>query len=268
MQNEPDGAGCWDFKRDCTGDGCLFRELGLESGTYWDETKIGAQCGTDWYDSSKDVHGNFWGGQAPALLGFDDDIKRACNSDCDGAKYNILRLFSNQLKYNTCRNFEWQVCAAQGKLRSQAGNTIKFAVAPKDMDLHGDPPFGCCNGWTDTACSLETGFANDDIYYLEVCLFSMICANRKELFEVDALDDFACSFDAAGFDRLRDLLVAGPRAKPGSLGGSCDIELFKHSGPCPNHLWTQCGGKLFVGTRCCEEGACQGDQWYMQCRPT
>ena len=227
-QNEPGGLGCWEFKRDCNHGRCQFQDLGQHPDTYWAETRAGAQCHTDWYEGSKWAHG--WFPQpAPALLGFDDGIHRTCGKGkcskagkgcaCDKSSYNILQLFGN-LRYNTCRNLEWQVCAAQGKLHGQYGKKIRFANAPRDMDLNNEPPFGCCHGWTDTGCQLDTNFANDDIYYLEVCLFSMICANRDVLFEIRALEDFQCSFDDEGFDLLKRLLLEGPQ--PGDLGGKCD----------------------------------------------
>ena len=101
-------------------------------------------------------------------MGFDGDIHRVCNNNCDGAGYSILQLFSQDVRYNTCRNFEWQVCAAQGKLNEQDGKKVKFTTAPKDLDFKGFPSFACCNGWSDRPCDLRTGFANDDIFYLEV----------------------------------------------------------------------------------------------------
>jgi len=256
--------GCWDFIRDCQGDGCTFEEKGRSADTFWSEMRAGTHCGEDWYEGSGDAHG-WLAWPSPALLGFDDGIHAVCNNNCDGAGFSILELFSWRVPYNTCRNFEWQVCAAKGLLPNQDNGTINFATAPKDLDLHAYPSFGCCHGWTDTSCDLDTGFANDDIYYLEVCLFSQVCSNRDELFAINALDDFRCVFDDAGFNRLMGLLREGPA--DGKLGGVCDADL----GPgveCMNEVYQQCGGNNFKGQRCCRPGSsCEGDQWYKQCRP-
>ena len=46
---------------------------------------------------------------------------------------------------------------------------------------------------------------------------------RDTLFTIDAMDDFRCEFDKAGYDELTRLLSAGPL--PGKLGGSCDADL-------------------------------------------
>ena len=147
-QNRQGGEACWDFARNCNpdwGQECRFSQLHMSDQTYWEETKHGTHCGQDWYAGSQGQHGQFWG-RASALLGFDDDIHRVCNNNCDQAQYNILQLFDPVVKYSSCRNFEWQVCAAQGKLRGQDGDNILFATAPKHMNLNTYPPFGCCHG--------------------------------------------------------------------------------------------------------------------------
>jgi len=258
-QNRAGGEACWDRVRDNRDQ----RQLNL---TYFLQTYEGTHCtSTNWYEGSPWAHGHFRKHEAPALLGFDGHIHRYCRNRCDKANVNILNLFSDRIEYNTCRNFEWQVCAAKGLLPNQDNGTINFATAPKDLDLHAYPPFGCCHGWTDRSCDLDTGFANDDIYYLEVCLFSQVCSNRDELFAINALDDFRCVFDDAGFNRLMGLLREGPA--DGKLGGVCDADL----GPgveCMNEVYQQCGGNNFKGQRCCRPGSsCEGDQWYKQCRP-
>jgi hypothetical protein len=71
--------------------------------------------------------------------------------------------------------------------------------------------FGKCQGYTDAACQMpNVGFANGDIYYLEACLFSQICSNRKQLFELDKGDDFQCDLDPDAYAELREWLLAGP----------------------------------------------------------
>ncbi|KAL1524157.1 hypothetical protein AB1Y20_019066 [Prymnesium parvum] len=259
MQHSAERPACWEIARDCQGSNCH-----LDNTTYWEEARSGTHCGDNWYSGSMDAHGNFRT-PAAALLGFDGDIHRVCPGNCDYAGFNILQLFDPVIKYNTCRNFEWQICAAKGKLRYQKENLITFALAPKELNLHGNPPFGCCSGWTDRMCSISTGFANDDIYYLEVCLYSQICSNRESLFTIDSLKEWRCDFDDEGFDRLVQLLRGGP--SEGELGGVCDVGAVGDAA-CPNGLYQQCGGQFWNGLTCCKTGAqCVGDMWYKQCRP-
>ena len=126
-------------------------------------------------------------------------------------RYNILQLFG-RVPYNTCRNFEWQMCAAKGFLGSQASKRMVFAHAPKDVWMDGWPPFDQCHGFTDTGgCNRWTQFANDDIYPLEVCLFSQVCKNDDELFSIEAGQPFVCEIDVPGFRYLQAMLMDGPR---------------------------------------------------------
>ena len=81
-QNQPGKRACWDYSRNCNpgwGQNCdQFSE------TYWEETKRGTHCVQDWYAGGQYVHGNFgWRQRASALLGFDADIERVCNGNCD-----------------------------------------------------------------------------------------------------------------------------------------------------------------------------------------
>ena len=82
--------------------------------------------------------------------------------------------------------------------------------APKTVSLDGIPPFGHCSGYTNAPCNDWEGFANDDIFYLEVCLFSQICENSDKLFEVDVGERFVCDFSPDGFEDLKSMLVEGP----------------------------------------------------------
>ena len=46
------------------------------------------------------------------------------------------------------------------------------------------------------------GYANDDIFYLEVCLFNHLCMNGDALFSLKAGEPFQCDFS---WDRLQEL---------------------------------------------------------------
>ena len=101
----------------------------------------------------------------------------------------------------------WFLCFA-GLLPFQRSRKIRFARAPKRLDMGGDHPLARCSGWTNVygGCNLETSYADDDIFYLEVCLFNQICSNRGDLFSVEAGDDFFCDFSEDGFNELQQIL--------------------------------------------------------------
>jgi len=204
-QNHLGDKACWDKKRDA-------KWVGQSAATYFNDIALGLHCQTDWYAGSGEAHGYFSAGrEAPALLGFDNDIHGFCQGSCDQASVNILNLFSGPVDYNTCRNFEWQLCAAHGKLKQQASGMIVFARAPKTVSFSGFPQFGVCSGYTNKACDDWSGFANDDIYYLEVCLFAQVCENADEMFRVEQGNPFYCDFSATGLEELRGWLLGGGR---------------------------------------------------------
>ena len=94
----------------------------------------------------------------------------------------------------------------------QSSRKIVFARAPKSVRLDGTPSFGVCSGYTDKECDSQRdiGFANDDIYYLEVCLYSQVCTNGHALFSVEPGGAFVCDFSESGFRRIQQMLVEGP----------------------------------------------------------
>lgn len=202
-RNRPGGKACWDVQRD---DSNMFQSANL----FFDEAWAGTHCSTDWYAGAQRAHGFFDEGRgAPALLGFDPDILDYCGGNCDRANANILSLFGGRVQYNSCRNLEWQLCAAKGMLRGQWGRIIRFARTPSSVWLDGYPTFGVCSGWTDKRCTKTEGFANDDIFFLEVCLYSHLCDNRAELFKIGRAEDFVCELSAPRFADLKTLLLAG-----------------------------------------------------------
>eukprot|EP00966_Prymnesium_polylepis_P331039 7386611-Prymnesium_polylepis.1 len=121
-------------------------------------------------------------------------VPRCCHHahTCRRGNLNILNLLAQRVPYNLCRNLEWQVCAARGMLPGQAGRTVRFSFPPGALDPAGERPLGQCRGWHPERVP-ETGrfgFANDDIFYLEVCLFNQLCENRADLFRVGMGKDF------------------------------------------------------------------------------
>jgi len=127
---------------------------------YFRDVKSGKHCQSNWYEGNfgelgfQDALPRFTA-PAPALLGFDESIDWFCANErahffdthnydnshaggCVNANHNILSLFGNRVVYNMCRNLEWQVCAAQGKLPGQKGFGIRFAYEPSDLNVNGE----------------------------------------------------------------------------------------------------------------------------------
>lgn len=169
---------------------------------------------------------------APALglLGFDDSFLQHCGPEtanrlgaptaCALANFNVLSV--EERRYNLCRNLEWQACAARGLLPGQGGSGIVFSVAPGSLLLpkhdrispslppaSQSPPlrrtFGVCGGPLPNTCRACT-YANDDIFFLEVCLLDQICLNGPDIFRVRAGERFECIFSPGGFRTLMNLL--------------------------------------------------------------
>ena len=108
-------------------------------------------------------------------------------------------------RIHRCRNTEGTLCATLVKLHNQGSGQILFAIAPKDMDidlLHRKKHPPNVQGWT--CCG---AFAENDIYYLEVCTLSEMCANSDELFSLEVGDPFHCQFDAEKYAALQKTLT-------------------------------------------------------------
>mmetsp|Transcript_9556 Transcript_9556/g.24481 ORF Transcript_9556/g.24481 Transcript_9556/m.24481 type:complete len:188 (+) Transcript_9556:1-564(+) len=96
-----------------------------------------------------------------------------------------------------------------GKLPGQRSKVIKFATEPGGLRLvDGAHPFGRCHGFRPKGC--QNGYGSDDIYPLEICLFSQLCENGEELFELEVGDPFKCKFSAARLTELKDVLLEPP----------------------------------------------------------
>jgi len=182
----------------------------------------GSWCGRNWYAGSPGGVGEFNGGPdkewvwphfrapAAALLGFDESIDFFCSQRggggghadrCVEVNHNILSLHDGT--YNTCRNLEWQVCAARGYLPGQMSRDIRFAFRPGELV----PEYiGACTGYHPAGCG-EQGYASYDIFYLEVCMYSTMCSNREELFQLQVGDTWRCELDEDGFTQLTDWVL-------------------------------------------------------------
>lgn len=95
-------------------------------------------------------------------------------------------------------------------MRGQRHRSILFATAPKDLNMSGSRAhaLGKCTGWHPAIAPKRGvfGYTNDDIFYLEVCIFSKICTNGHEIFTLDAGSKFTCEFSADGFSMLEHLI--------------------------------------------------------------
>ena len=192
---------------------------------FFDKAELGTNCGRNWYEGSGGQLGDgnlgpskawIWPHftrSAPALLGFDESIDGFCRGNGNHAdksvlsNKNILSLFW-PARYNTCANYEWQVCAAMGLLPGQGSRTIMFAYEPRDLNTETGPhPLGACNSWAPAGCESGVGYSSSDIFFLEVCIFNTICSNNARLFELDVGDPFECELNPDGFARLRSWLL-------------------------------------------------------------
>ena len=167
---------------------------------YFDDAWWGKACeGRNWYTGTEGELGDaerlgpadetvrpHFTKLAPALLGFDETIDQYCaahggrrgqghSEACVHANVNILSLYGKLVPYNTCRNVEWQLCAAKGTLPGQAGGwaegadgriregaNIRFAYAPRKLDpVGGAKPLGNCGGYMPAGCGTR-GYASSD----------------------------------------------------------------------------------------------------------
>ena len=200
----------------------------VSAAAFFADARSGTTCGRNWYEGNPGPLGRRDGGptydwvwphftdrRAPALLGFDENIDGWCHTHggndhaagCIREGYNILSLYW-PAQYNICRNFEWQLCAAQGLLPGQGGTSMRFAFAPNNLEVRtGFKPLGSCTGYHPRGCGNQ-GYASSDIFYLEVCIFSTICSNGHELFDLEENQDWTCVMDDHGYARLQGWLMA------------------------------------------------------------
>ena len=107
-----------------------------------------------------------------------------------------------------------QVCAARGQLPGQREPSLVFGTAPGTLDPRGGR-LGTCSGWLpDYIHGRPYGYANDDIFFLESCLYSQVCRNGDELFALGAGEHWRCQFSKSGFRELQRVLLDEPARLP------------------------------------------------------
>ena len=190
-------------------------------------------CRTNWYAGTEHLFGGgppgFSGaaatsGIAPPLFGFDNEMDQFCQNQggksdsdnyiqrCVSAGYNQLSLLRTLEPYNLCRNVEYQVCAARGLIQSTDG-TLVFASRPGLLDPR---PFslrglGWCGGpmpesYRNESCAKQH-WGNDDIFFLEACVFHLVCRNADELPSLQVGQPWRCDFSENRLHGLRILLT-------------------------------------------------------------
>ena len=87
---------------------------------------------------------------------------------------------------------------------------MHFADAPKLLDTHND--FWEGGEWV-------TRYSVGDVYYLEVCMLSQLCANANELFSVKVGEYFECELEQGRFAELKAILTT-PFTPDAGAGGS------------------------------------------------
>ena len=75
---------------------------------------------------------------------------------------------------------------------------------------------GVCSGWKPEQRPRQGywGYATDDIFYLESCLFNQICTNGHEVWHVEKGDNFYCQFSEARVRELQQLLLTPAEGDP------------------------------------------------------
>ena len=201
------------------------RFIGSDNGNFFEELNAGAHCLDNWYAGSHNVTGRLMQAGGDALIGFDNSIDRACiqglplsqhagfsergrASSCMMANFSILSLHNERvMPYNGCRNIEWLVCAAMGRLHRQ--QHIRLAVNVLALTpLLGVHRIGGIGGYTGPKVRMHTTYSTDDAFYLELCLLGHICTNGHLLFSPQTAKTFRfqCNFSAAKLAELEPLI--------------------------------------------------------------
>jgi hypothetical protein len=121
---------------------------------------------------------------------------------CITAGYNVLSLFGHQPDYNLCRNLEWLVCAAKGKLYRQPGGQILFSPLPALANL-ADRINGLTANWRARVYQPEV------VYAVEVCSLLILCDNGHLVFGLRPLEPFVCQWREGALGWLVEHIEAG-----------------------------------------------------------
>mmetsp|Transcript_53603 Transcript_53603/g.96319 ORF Transcript_53603/g.96319 Transcript_53603/m.96319 type:complete len:338 (+) Transcript_53603:43-1056(+) len=184
---------------------------------FFDDVLAGVSCDRNWNSGVRGgwTDRNVYPSPAPALLGEDAHIHRACCSRAgkEGAKcddkdianicvegsYNVLMVVNVTNPWNLCLNLVWQLCAVLGKLPGQNSRTMHFAPAPKNYPA---------KWWVDgVSWNGGQNFANGAVSVAEVCILSEICSNRDQLFSIEEMEPFTCDLDVQRYRKFAAALM-------------------------------------------------------------
>ena len=92
------------------------------------------------------------------------------------------------------------------------GVRLRLRVRPRPTELSAAPFCG-------PLCSLVlirlrgVSHRTDDIYFLEICLYSYLCDNGDDLFDLEVAAGFQCKLSLERLQKLRNLLTEGPSSE-------------------------------------------------------
>lgn len=210
----PEGESCWQEWDDPTGT------------RYWQAVADATNCDLNWFEGAlrdldfPDDRPEFTHEEAPALLGFDEDIFTYCSAKvrvpptffsqkdlaerCVEGDENILRIIRSAWPWTMCQNLAWEVCALRGLLPGQGGRRVHFATAPKELDpLMWEHPTDWPCG--DTGCG-EGQYATSAVFFAEVCVMRKLCRNSDAIFKLEVGQTFECDLSSDALGELRRLL--------------------------------------------------------------
>lgn len=105
----------------------------------------------------------------------------------------------------SCTGYHPAGCGDQGYASCARLEPLKTAFSAAPLLRLWRPPLNLT-----VKRALGSLVGTDDIYFLEACMYSTICANGAELFSEDLQvgDVFHCQLHEAGFNQLRDWVLA------------------------------------------------------------
>jgi len=84
---------------------------------------------------------------------------------------------------------------------------IRSAYEPRGLDpTRGPHPLGSCNSWSPLGCN-GYGYASGDVYFLEVCIYEIICRNGLDLYEIAVGETFHCDLYDEGLNQLKNWIL-------------------------------------------------------------
>ena len=268
LQSKPGDKTCWDsqggdafFERVLRAGACSDIERGQASYT----PREGGRALVPTYQQP-----------APVLLGADSNLVEYCSSLVHerSERFNWRGDFSDELiqlchnraqqivqlrpkmpaKTSMCIHMQWLVCAVNGSIPGQQGSRqMHFSPSPRELRLREwqfPTSFPCERDWT----GCEGRYSTGDLLFAQACILEQICANGKEIFELERAANpapsgrkeyFACDLNQTAYESfvstLKDKVRAQAMTKspPDTVGGHCST----HQMCGKPHTWCDDTGK-------------------------